>query len=536
MIESNSQNSATLSLIFSILGGIPTALGGVWWFVTWYSRHLKEQIELQKGQIAELKEQIVLLKDDCDDLRTGEETKQERFRALEEERSRLNREIKLLSKERQDLRDKKTQLEGQLHTESKAKVSLEQAAKASKLAAESQKQSIAALQKQSSELDKARLAAIGSHAKDKKAWLTHYRKLTAAISKLQESGDHLELIQKRVNGLAEHEGRIWTREVLADVPAFRPRKMPIISVLNFKGGVGKTTITANLAGMFAKLGKRVLVIDLDYQRSLSQLLLDSNERDLRHSQKRSLQHFLNHSTHDFRTFLEMVGKPLTSSPNLYILPNSDAMSQLSIFPTSQMDDSLEEAEARLMMNWFFDEKPVDIRFLLRKALHASGLESHFDFVLLDCPPRLTTASVNALAASDSVLIPVELDQLSASSVRNIHRGLKPFIANIFPELKILGIVANQVNYNAAGVLGKDKREVWDNLKSFAQGESKVYLFESMIQSNVEFGKKANVSIGEGTIRLAIENSDVRADYDALAKEVLAQIEKLQIERAEAVSA
>jgi predicted GTPase len=91
------------------------------------------------------------------------------------------------------------------------------------------------------------------------------------------------------------EGKVWERKVLQGAPRFRPlaeRHMPIISVLNLKGGVGKTTITAHLgAGLSAK-GYNVLLMDLDLQGSLSSLFIPESLLVHRSKEKLLLQHYL----------------------------------------------------------------------------------------------------------------------------------------------------------------------------------------------------------------------------------------------------
>ena len=71
-----------------------------------------------------------------------------------------------------------------------------------------------------------------------------------------------------------------------------------------------------------------------------------------------------------------------------------------------------------MAEWIIKRESMrDIRLFLREGLHGTGIESHFDYVLLDCPPRITASTINALAASDFVLVPVVLDEVSATPLR-----------------------------------------------------------------------------------------------------------------------
>src|SRR5262245_41946837 len=104
--------------------------------------------------------------------------------------------------------------------------------------------------------------------------------------------------------------------------------------------------------------------------------------------------------------------------NCSIVTNSDARDEKGVV------NSLEETESRLLAEWTVQQDGRDIRLLLREALHAAEMSGKFDCVLLDCPPRLTTACINAVAASDYVLIPVVLDALSARSVPELLRSLQ----------------------------------------------------------------------------------------------------------------
>jgi cellulose biosynthesis protein BcsQ len=558
------QHQAIFSAIGSVFGAIGAVLGIFWWLVKIYTKSLDKRIkELQgdceqfrdseknlKADVKQLRDAEEKLEEDCKQLRDAEKNLIAERDQLHDAEKNLNKKVGELQADCRRFQEASQQKEKELQQAVGKRKDLVQkhndlvktyntlAGKYNPLLKNSAAlvANVATLDKQIAHLKEVSQQHETEREEERNSSNEEIQRLNDENLLLKAAEEHLLQIKKRIDNLAAPEGRIWTREISADVPAFRSRKTPIISVLNFKGGVGKTTITANLAGRFAQLGKKVLLVDLDYQRSLSLLFLPSKERELRHSQKRCLQHFLGATCHDLKTLVDIVGDSLPQESNIFFLPNSDGMGKLSVFPNSQMDDSLEETEARLMINWFYEKNPADIRFFLRQALHDAGMESRFDYVLLDCPPRLTTASVNALGASDFVLIPVELDQLSASSVRNIHRGLKQFIPTIFPELKILGVVANQVNFNASGNLGREKQAVWDNLSGIQWGEPTVYFFKSKIKSNAAFGKKANSSIGDETFELAIQDAEIASDFEKLAKEIAAQIEKRRKENLSTISA
>ncbi len=103
--------------------------------------------------------------------------------------------------------------------------------------------------------------------------------------------------------------------------------------------------------------------------------------------------------------------------------------------------------------------PDDVRFRLRAILHTKEIADRFDFILLDCPPRLTTACINALAASDYVLIPVLPNVISTAAVPRLLRWLKNLRLVACPDLAVLGIVGNKVKYYGANAVKNQQVEL-----------------------------------------------------------------------------
>lgn len=338
-----------------------------------------------------------------------------------------------------------------------------------------------------------------------------------------ESHIHLQLIQERLGTISSLDGKLWNRSLPAKVPSFisrQHRRTKIISVLNLKGGVGKTTITANLGAVLSE-SENVLMIDLDFQRSLSRLLLSTLERTSRHFQKHCLQHLLWGQDHSANRLLEKLGSPIHDERKCWLLPNSDNVREPSETndPDAE-DDSLEETEIRLMFNWIFDRDPKDIRFLLREALHAPQIDEQFSYVLLDCPPRLTTACINALAASDYVLVPVTLDGMSTNSVHYLLKNLN-HLKKVLPELEVLGIVANKVSLSG-GALIRRHADAWDALKHQCDRlKPSVHLFDATIKEEAAIGIFATECIEEEkrTLFETKQYEKTRDAFEALALEI-----------------
>jgi cellulose biosynthesis protein BcsQ len=256
-------------------------------------------------------------------------------------------------------------------------------------------------------------------------------------------GEQLEQFDKRfksLEGVVKAPQDFWLRQVdqsvLADHQLALSTSVPIISVVNFKGGVGKTTICANLAAYFAGLGKRVLLIDCDYQGSLSDTVLSH----ARVEDFKANAHLLMEGGHD-PAVLRAAAERLSSID-----------SRLWIYPAFY---GFSRSEIQMMFRWLIGQDS-EIRFNISRYLQSAPFkvdaESAYDIVLIDAPPRLLTGVVNALSASTHVLIPTILDGQSHIATLNTVSAIQQFRAKLNPQLRILGVVPSMVStstgYNA----------------------------------------------------------------------------------------
>ena len=235
------------------------------------------------------------------------------------------------------------------------------------------------------------------------------RRLVNSIAEVEELTGRLDTMDKS-------DGRIWNKPVLPGVTPFRPlvlRHTPIVSVVNLKGGVGKTTITANLGATFASLGRRVLLVDLDHQGSLTTRCIGRTDdyTDARKA-RRLIEDVLREGDAGLEGFhrsaIRMRG--VDGAP-MFVLG---------------ADDKFADVEMRLMERWLSRSTGDDVRYRLRRVLHDPSVSDLFDIILLDCPPRLTTGCVNALTSSDYVLIPVLPEDGSTDAVPRLLGWLKSF--------------------------------------------------------------------------------------------------------------
>ena len=189
-------------------------------------------------------------------------------------------------------------------------------------------------------------------------------------------------------------------------------------VFNKKGGVGKTSITCNLAAIAASLGRRVLVVDLDSQANSTHYLLGEAEPE------ESVADFLTQSGGFFTS-----KRPVTD----YIVPT--AFEGLSLLPASA---KLQDVEHKLEQRY----KIMDIK----KAL--DGVASEFDEIYIDTPPALNFYTKSALISGDSVLIPFDCDAFSRQSLDTVAEAVGEIRDDHNPELGVGGIIVNNFQARA----------------------------------------------------------------------------------------
>ncbi len=238
------------------------------------------------------------------------------------------------------------------------------------------------------------------------------------------------------------------------MPVFCPLKtsgVPIVAVCNLKGGVGKTTLTANLGATLwgDAYRKRVLLIDLDYQGSLSTICLDGKVRSKLTKQQRFVQELFKQAQLDDKVVIQLAHE---------VTDERTKNHQASIIAA---DEDLATAEGEVLGRWMMQDKGVDGRYLLRQALHTSTVQKNFDIVLIDCPPRMTAAGINAFLAADFLLIPTPLEEVSAEAVPRLLRWVRERRDKLLANLELLGVVVSRTKQSR---LLEHEKELLDRLK------------------------------------------------------------------------
>lgn len=276
---------------------------------------------------------------------------------------------------------------------------------------------------------------------------------------------------------------IWTIIPAAVSP---PPVVPVLSVGNLKGGVGKTTIVSNLAVALTQMGLRVLAIDLDFQASLS-VALPSHIMPRHEKADGGIQVLLSESYDIFHNSqVTAVG----------VHP----FSGLSLVRTSL---DLADVEDKLFAAFILGEREKDPRLALARKLSDPRLGRDFDIVILDTPPRLTMASINAFCASTHVLIPTALTAVSRSGAVTFVEYLRQFRKALCPSIEVLGILPT---FTATKELNPAEVRALDELQR--------YLPQIEVWKDIFIPQKQDIANNR-----VLQNPECRARFALMAQKV-----------------
>ena len=263
------------------------------------------------------------------------------------------------------------------------------------------------------------------------------------------------------------------------------RKCKVIAVTNQKGGVGKTTTTENVAIGLVRQGLDVLIVDFDPQGDLTSCLGWKNNDALEHSVSSMLDDYINDNDINYDALI------LHHEEDVDLIPANIELAGLEVS----------------LVNCMNREK------MLKQVLE--GAKHEYDFILLDCTPSLGMLTVNALAAADTTLIPVQAQYLSAKGLEQLLQTVQKVRRQINPKLKIEGILLtmtdSRTNYG----------QQIDNLIRGAYG-SKIKVFDQTIPRSV---RAAEISAVGKSIYQHDPKGKVAEAYKSLTEEVMANAER-----------
>jgi len=299
---------------------------------------------------------------------------------------------------------------------------------------------------------------------------------------------------------------------------------PVVSIINYKGGVGKTTLTANIGAELARRGRRVLLVDLDPQASLTFSFYRATEWE------RQLA--------DERTILQWYGSVLSGAPaalHKYVVTPPIVNEAVNRYGSGRLDllashlgliDVDLDFAAHLGGSRFQHGSPryLSLHRALAQALADPAFEE-YDTVLLDCAPNFTMVTRTGIVASDHLVVPAKPDYLSTLGIDYLRRKLSELVGDynrvvgpgpdrINPT--ILGVVLTMVQYASAGPIIASRNYIDQ------PGSLEIPVFRQMIRESKTLFATAGET-GVPAVLVADGNPTVQYELQELTNEFLAKI-------------
>lgn len=254
----------------------------------------------------------------------------------------------------------------------------------------------------------------------------------------------------------------------------------ILTAANQKGGVGKTTTTLNLAYSLAVLGKKVLAIDFDSQANLTKCFGITKDEI-----KLSIAELMDLEIEDEE--LPPKDEYIISKHGVDIIPSTIALSRI---------------DAKLQQSTIFAEKTL--------CNIIERIEKDYDYILLDTNPSLGILTINAFTATDSVIIPMNTEAMSADGLQDLLKSIRKVKKRINECLEIEGILITMA----------DKRtnlykEITNEVRQAC--ENHIYVFDAQIPDTVKVGE---ANLHRKPIKVYLPSSPATKAYMELAEEII----------------
>lgn len=287
----------------------------------------------------------------------------------------------------------------------------------------------------------------------------------------------------------------------------KEHKGKVVSIINMKGGVGKTTLSIGISDYLAEIGNSVLIIDADPQFNGTQAMLDTYKSKEYNDFESESNYYNNEVIPNTKTIYKLF-KPQTDMMHSYETPSSE---EVIINLKENLDILCGD------LNLVLVNKVSDHTFVkrIRNFIDDNELRSKYDYIIIDCPPTLTIYTDSALMASDYYLIPNRIDRYSIVGIDSLQKAVNNLIREERISLKCIGLVYTMVNSNPSSKQQKIKtsfesKETVNNIEIFNASTS--------IVNNIQFG------VG-GPLPTKYKSS--KEDIEAISLELIEKIEKIE---------
>ena len=284
----------------------------------------------------------------------------------------------------------------------------------------------------------------------------------------------------------------------------------IISFINMKGGVGKTTLSIGVADYLSSIGHSILLIDADPQFNATQALLDSYKNKKNSVESDDDYDFYNDEILSVNKTVFRLFMPQTNVNKSFEIPSANEL----ITPLKENLDILCGDLNLVLVNSSNNHAFIN---RIRNFIEYNELRTQYDYIIIDCPPTLTIYTDSALMASDYYLIPNKIDRYSIVGIDSLQRAVNNLIREERINLKCIGLVYTMVNSNMPAKQEKIRLS-FENKKIVSSLD--IFSSRLTIANNIQYG-------ASGTVPTSYKSS--KEDIEAISMELMDKINVLKRE-------